>query len=205
MEEKKEQKTKKIEKVVLRIIIVLLFLFILITSLITLASTVMHKENLSFGKYKIYIMKTENQKEIAQKGDLVIAKEYNLKEIKSGDYIVYYKNENYHSNKVLSTEMKNQIMNIETINGESFQYEKEIEGKVVKIIPKIGNVIYFIRTIPGRIIYCILTIMLFITLRILFTKNKKVKEQLEADDINKTEEINKEDRINQANEANKSR
>ena len=178
MESKKEQKKKntKIEKVILRIIVVLSFLIILIISLITLASTVMHKENLSFGTYKFYIMKTDSQEDIAKQGDLVIVKQYKPKEVAVGDSIVYYTGKDYHANKVLSTETKQDILNIVSIKENGIIYkteESKLEGKVIKTIHNLGTIIYFLRTVLGTILFFLIVIALFITLRMVFIRKKE--------------------------------
>ncbi len=182
MKEDKEQKKKIIEKVILRITIVLLFLFIVGVSLVTLASTIMHKENLSFGNYKFYIMRPDTQKEIAEQGDLVIVKQYKTNEAKAGDSVVYYSGENYYANKIQSIETKNEILHMATLEGNGVKYqieESQLEGKVIKIIHNLGSFIKFLRTALGTILFILITICLFILLRAIFIRKKQEKSQEE--------------------------
>ena len=70
---KKENNNFKTQKIVLQTFIIIFSLIILSLSLITLASTVKASDNLAFGRFRFYIMRSQSQPEIAEVGDLVIA------------------------------------------------------------------------------------------------------------------------------------
>ena len=97
----KNKKQMKNKKIFLQILIVITSIIILVLSLITLASTVKANDNLAFGRYRFYIMRDQSQPEIAQTGDLVIAKRLDLGEINKGDKIVYRGDEYYFANEVV--------------------------------------------------------------------------------------------------------
>ena len=176
MEENKQKinvkpNNSRTSQIILRIAIIIISVTILILSLITLASTVT-ASNLAFGKYRYFIMATDAQPKIAEKGDLVIAEKTNLGKIKVGDSIVYGDNEIFYCDEVVEIKKAN-IVNkviIAEKNGVSYQFdESEISGIVVKNIHKLGGIITFLRTPVGIILFTLFIICLFALLRILIT------------------------------------
>ena len=182
MEKKDEQKKKKVIKLILQIIIILFSLALLLITLFTLACTVKHKDNLSFGKYKFYIMRTDAQPEIANLGDLVIVKQYQKEDIKVGEDIVYSgssDNKFYHTNRIIKTKQQNAIMKLIIAERDGVQYkfsESDVEGRIVNKIPKLGSIIIFLRTPLGTILFLLFVICLFILLRTLFIPRKEDEE-----------------------------
>ena len=174
------QKNIKARKVFLQIVIVVFSLTVLILSLITLASTVKAQGNLAFGRYRFYIMRAESQPNIAKVGDLVIAQKLDAGQLKVGDNIVYGGKEVYYCDNIVQikkTNIVNKLITAEN-NGISYQFdETEISGKVVKVIPKLGNIIAFLRTPVGIVFFILFVICLFALLRILITYNKDDDKQ----------------------------
>ncbi len=182
----RENNKNIIKKNITQIIEVVLFVFILVISLITLASTVKYS-NLSFLRYRFYIMRSDANPEIAKNGDFVISKRVKIGEIKEGDYIVYGDGEYYYCDEVV--EMKNNGNVIKTViaekNGIQYQFsETQINSKVVKVIPEKGNIISFLRSVLGMVLYAAVVICVFILLRFLLI-NKKTEEKIK----NTSEEI----------------
>ena len=176
----KNKKQMKNKKIFLQILIVITSIIILVLSLITLASTVKANDNLAFGRYRFYIMRDQSQPEIAQTGDLVIAKRLDLGEINKGDKIVYRGDEYYFANEVVEVTKSNIVNKIVIAEKDGISYrfnEAEISGKVVKKIYKLGNVISFMRTPFGILLFVLFTAALFMFLKILVadTKNQKTE------------------------------
>lgn len=182
MENNKQKRNSiVIKKRILQAFIVIFSLTVFILSLITMVSTI-KVSNLAFGRTQFYIMKSNSYPEIAEVGDLVIAKRMEPGEIKTGDKIVYKDNEYYYCETV-KTIKKNDIVNkivVAEKNGINYQFnENEIKGKVVNKIHRLGAIISFIRTPFGIVMYILFLICLFALLRILVTysKEKKTNEE----------------------------
>lgn len=187
MEQNSKQKTN-VSKLILRTIIMIYALILLITTLFVLACTVKN-DNLSFGKYQFYIMKTDEHSEFAEPGSLVIVREYRKDEVAVGDYIVYGDGKYYYCNNVLSVNKNNIIkrMIFAEKDGIKYQFDEDVvEGKIVKVIPKVGNIIKFFRTPIGIVIFVIFTVCLFVLLRVIFTRKKDDEKQ--KDNYTKKEE-----------------
>ena len=179
MEEKKEQKKCYIKKTITAVIAVILFVLILVISLITMASSI-KASNLAFGRYRFYIMKSESQPEIAEKGALVIAKKLKAGEVQQGDKIVYGEGEFYYCDNIVQTRRINTITKMITAQREGIKYqfsEDEVEGKIVYVINDLGDIIAFLRTPIGMVIFIIFVVCVFILMRIVFVGKKKDEEK----------------------------
>ena len=182
MENNKQMKNNlNLKKRSLQVFIIVFSLTVLILSLITLASSV-KASNLAFGRHRFYIMKSDSQSEIAERGDLVIAEYAEPGVIKSGDKIVYKDKEFYYCDKVVETKKLN-IVNkviIAEKDGVSYQFnESDVQGKVVGNIHKLGSIITFIRTPLGIVFFMLFIVCLFTLLRILITY-KKDEDKVES-------------------------
>ena len=168
------------KKLILQTVIVIFSLALLLVTLVTLACTV-KASNLAIGKTKFYIMRAQSEPEIAKDGDLVIVKELERGQVQVGDYVVYDNGENFYCDNVVQvkqTNIGNKLIVAEK-NGVSYQFnETEVEGKIVKSIPVLGNIITFLRTPLGGIFYIIFVGCIFCLITIaLFNKGAKQKEQ----------------------------
>lgn len=177
MKSENEQKKKEIiDKIKVSIKLITIFILILamfITILLTVFSTMFSSKNLAFLNYRFYIMESESQPEIARKGDLVIAKIAQPGEVVKGDNIVYKDGNLYYCCNVEETKQSNIIYRWIITEDEGIMYkfdESEIEGKVICNIKELGNIILFLRTPLGAIIFIILTICIFVLLRILLLR-----------------------------------
>ena len=175
MEENNKQKKKRNKRAIkrfLQVFIVIFSLTILILSLITLSSTV-KANDLAFGRYRFYIMRTDSRPNAALKGDLVIAEKKDLGQLKVGDYIVYGgENKLYYCDEIAEIKKVNIVNKVVTAESDGISYqfnENEISGKVIKNIHKLGNIITFLRTPVGIVLFIIFIICLFALLRIMIT------------------------------------
>lgn len=194
MEESSNQNKCNYKKIILQIFIVLFSLILLIVTLITMTSTIKSSSNLAFGKYKFYIMKEGYKTGIAEEGDLIIVKKTKSDEIQIGDNIVYGDNKFYYCDNIIQTKKLNTITKIITAenNGIKYQFDaSEIEGKIIFKIHKIGNIIIFLRTPVGIILFILFIICLFALLRVILVHHKnKYSKQMQNVDVNNIHKIN---------------
>lgn len=170
-----ENKLKKLnrKKITLQVLLIIFSLAVLIISLITLASTV-KASNLAFGRYRFYIMKSQSQSGIAEFGDLVIAKKMDQGAINVGDNIVYRDGEFYYCEKIVETRKSNVVNKIIIAEKDGVKYrfnETDIEGKIVKNIHDLGDVLSFLKTPVGFIFFILIVICIFLLLRVAFIRN----------------------------------
>ena len=190
--EKYKRKENKI-KTSARITIILTLLVLMLTILLITLFSTMFASNLAFLKYKFYIMDTDSQPDIAEKGDLVIAKRSLPGQVVKGDKVVYGGNKFYYCDDVVETKKVNTVYKIIIAEKEGVKYqfeESEIEGKVVKTIPNLGNIVLFLRTPLGIILYIVFTICVFILLRILLLRRKDEDKSNNIEDIKNTQKKN---------------
>ena len=161
-------------KVALRIFIVILSLAVLIVMLITVYSTTKFND-LAFGNYSFYIMRSDSSMYAALNGDLVIAKKTKPGELNIGDYVVYGGKKKYYCDEIAqikNVNIVNQVITAES-NGVSYQLnENDVSGKVVKNIHNLGNMISFFRTPMGIAIFSAFIVCLFLLLRVLIISVK---------------------------------
>lgn len=197
MNDQKEQKKKnnnKIKSIVKIVIILTLIVLILAITLITVFCTTI-ASNLTFLNYKFYVMEAESQPYIAEKGDLVIVKKAKPGEVIKKDNIVFRDGEFYYCDNVVETKMINTVYKMIIAENEGVRYqfaEDEIEGKVVRKISNLGNIILFLRTPIGVLLFTIFVICVFLLLRILFVKNdsEKVDKEKTDDESNELQKTN---------------
>lgn len=194
MEENSNKNKCNYKKIILQIFIVLFSLTLLIVTLITMTSTIKSSNNLAFGKYKLYIMKEGYKTGIAKEGDLIIVKKTKSDEIQVGDNIVYKDNKFYYCDNIVQTKNLNTVTKIITAENNGIQYQfdaSEIEGKIVLKIHNIGNIIIFLKTPVGIILFILFIICLFTLLRVILIHNKnKYSKQMENLNVNKIHKIN---------------
>ena len=110
-----------------------------------------------------------------------------------GDKVVYGGNKFYYCDDVVETKKVNTVYKIIIAEKEGVKYqfeESEIEGKVVKTIPNLGNIVLFLRTPLGIILYIVFTICVFILLRILLLRRKDEDKSNNIEDIKNTQKKN---------------
>lgn len=177
---------KKIIESIKYIIIVVLSVFLILNIYIILASESNPNKVPSVFGYKPFVVLSGSMSPNIQVGDLIFIKNTNTDNLKEKD-IIAYKN----SSNIITT---HRIVAIQYVNGEKCFMTKgdannvadekivckdKIEGKYVKRIAKLGNVIIFIQQPLGFIIM-ILTILLIGIIIYLLDNNKKNKKELES-------------------------
>lgn len=171
MEKSKKQKNKFNEKVILLYTLIIIVLTILI--LIVIPS--IRASNLAFLSYRFYCMGTRYQDNIAIKGDLIIAKETKLEDLKPGDRIVYNNNKNkYFADELTQVFECNENSIIVKVQDSDAKYKytnKEVKGTVIKTIPDLGSLVLFFRTILGFIFFALITICIYLLLRVILLYN----------------------------------
>lgn len=155
----------RVKIVIILIIFVLMLVVILMMEFATIVAS-----NLAFMDYKFYIMQSENQQNIAEKGDLVIVKKTKTGEVKKGDIVVFKDKNFYYCDEVIETKKVNIVYKMIIAENEGVKYrfeESEIEGKVVGKVYNLGNIILFLRTPLGIAIFIIFIACVFMLLKIL--------------------------------------
>lgn len=168
-------------KIVLRMFIVLFSLCLVTITVITITSTIKSSGNLAFGKYEFFVTREDNKTNATEKGDLIIVNKDATNEIKVGDSIVYEDNKIYYCDDVIQTRNVNNELKVIIKENDIIKYqfdEREIEGKVTFKVHRIGNIIIFLRTPIGIILFILFIICLFYLLRRLLVnyKNKYIKQ-----------------------------
>lgn len=197
MKDQKEQKKYFNKKMITAVSAIILFVFILVISLITMASTI-KASNLAFGRYRFYIMKSETQPEIAENGDLVIAKKLKSGEIKPGDKIVYGDGKFYYCDNIEQTKRINTITKMITAQRDGIKYqfsEDEVEGKIICTINEVGNVISFLRTPIGMVFFFVIVFCMFLLMRIIFLGKKQDEENIQNENQNEKIQVDNENSI----------
>lgn len=181
MEGNSKKNNYNCHKIILKMFIVLFSLCLVTIVVITIISTMNASGNLAFGKYKFFIIEEDYKTNTAKKGDLIIVNKDVTDEIEVGDSIVYEDNKIYYCDKVVQTRNVNNIIKIIIEENNSIKYqfdESEIEGKVIFKVDKIGNMIIFLRTPIGIVLFILFIICLFCLLRLFLLnyKNKYIKQ-----------------------------
>lgn len=180
-EQKKNENINKVKSSIKLIAISTLILVIFVTILLTIFSTRFSSNNLAFLNYRFYVMESELHPDIAEKGDLVIAKIAQPGEIVKGDNIVYKDGNVYYCDNVEETMQSNIIYRWIIAEDEGIRYkfdETEIEGKIIYNIKNLGSIILFLRTPLGIILFIIFTICIFIILRVLLLRRKENNKKM---------------------------
>ena len=194
--ERKKKRNKYIQKKILQVFIIIFSFKLLIISLITIASTV-KAHDLAFGRYRFYIMRTASRPYAAEKGDLVIAEKLDDGNYKIGDYIVYGDNKTYYCDEIAEVKKVNIVNKVITAESDGISYrfnENEISGRVIRNIHKLGNIITFLRTPVGIVLFILFTICLFALLRILICSKDDDDEDEEGS--NQAQHINIDNKSN---------
>lgn len=180
-----KQEKHNYKRTTLRMCLSLMIIFIITSTFITVISTIKSSGNLSFGKYKFYIMMAESKDNATKKGDLVIVKKIKSDELRIDDDIVYNNDGFYYCNRIKQTRKVNTITKLIITEGNGIKYqfnEDEIEGKIVFNIHNIGNIIIILRTVFGIILFILFIICLFLLLRMFFMQNKNCNEIKDTED-----------------------
>lgn len=104
-------------------------------------------------------------------GDIVIVKEE--KELQVGDVISYRKGQSVITHRIVNiTEQKEYKTKGDNNNTEDSEIilDKDIEGKVIKVVPKLGKLALLLK---NKIIIIVILIILYMCISMNYRKNKK--------------------------------
>lgn len=166
IKEKKDKKNKILK--VLRIIFVpIIILIIAIILYFGFQKFVLKKANVELLGYKAYIVLTGSMKEDINPGDVVIVKKVTKDNIKEGDVITFSlkRNDSTITHRIIKIEENNGVTEYTTKgdNNSAEDVDKvtfdQIEGRLVKIISKLGYVITKLLTGTGLVIMIIVVVI----------------------------------------------
>lgn len=179
MEGNKQSKVKKVVSVYVSFYyrlfkVISRVLSLILVAIMALGLLIMISEKASFLNFSVYVVESESMLPTIKKGDAVIV---NKEEVYSkGDIITFYPVLGADKTYTHRIEEVNNSDGVElfTTKGDNnpaidpFKVKKElIEGKVSQIIPTIGELILFMRSVTGIILFIIIpsTILLTINLQ----------------------------------------
>ena len=144
---KRKDRHSKIRKIIITIVYILLIPMLTYNISLIIQSIVKPNETPSFFGIKMYVIISGSMKPELEIGDVVIVKDVDAKELKEGDIISFRKGQTVVTHRITQV--------IEDENGKQFRTkgdnnntedienitEKEIEGKVIKNVSSIGNLV----------------------------------------------------------------
>lgn len=168
----RENKIKNIINILLYIILVIVIVY----NISLIIQKIIYKEKTpSILGIKTYVVISGSMKPNIEIGDVVIVKKEN--ELKEGDIISYRKGESVITHRITSVTEENgeKIYRTKGDNNNTEDSEKItneiIEGKVIKTIPKIGNVTFILK---NRITLIVMLLILCKCILSSYKKNKKI-------------------------------
>lgn len=125
----------------------------------------------SFFGIKTYVIISGSMEPNINIGDIVIVKEE--KELQVGDVISYRKGQSVITHRIVNiTEQKEYKTKGDNNNTEDSEIilDKDIEGKVIKVVPKLGKLALLLK---NKIIIIVILIILYMCISMNYRKNKK--------------------------------
>ena len=157
----KRKKNEKIFKNVLKVILILL-----IYNMILLGISAMdNNENINILGFKSYIITTNSMEPNIRMGDVVICKKIKTEDLKEGDVIIFNKNGEVITHRIIKIETNDEINyyitkgDNNTLEDNEKVEENQIKGKMVIKIPKMGN---FIKALSNNIFLLIILLVILI-------------------------------------------
>ncbi|MBE6048592.1 MAG: signal peptidase I [Clostridium sp.] len=181
-------KVKKGIKIILNVLFYIILAFLIYASLSVLIYTKNEKQPEIFG-YKFYVVLTGSMKPNIEPSDLIVTKKVDVNEICNGD-VITFKVEGVDN---VTTHRVKEIINSEqgirfVTQGDANNIadlapvrEENIEGKVVKVVPKAGKMVDFIKNNLVAILSVIIAVFVLIIVLISILdalKNKKNKNKV---------------------------
>lgn len=143
---KREEKIKNIVNIIISIMLVIVMTY----NISLIIQKIIYKEKTpSFIGIKTYVVISGSMKPNIEIGDVVIVKKE--KELKEGDIISYRKGKSVITHRITSIIEENGEKIYKTKGDNNNTEDSEqiineiIEGKVIKIIPKIGNIVFILK------------------------------------------------------------
>lgn len=129
----------------------------------------------SFFGIKTYVIISGSMEPNINIGDIVIVKEE--KELQVGDVISYRKGQSVITHRIVNiTEQKEYKTKGDNNNAEDSEIilDKDIEGKVIKVVPKLGKLALLLK---NKIIVIVILIILYMCISMNYRKNKKMNSR----------------------------
>lgn len=175
----------KIINILKWIIVIILSMLIILNLYIIIASEAKPNKITSIFGYKPFVVLSGSMSPNIQVGDLIIIKQINPTTLKENDVIAFKNSANYvTTHRIIDVQMTNNQKCFQTkgdannVLDEKIVCPKNVEGKYVTRIPKLGNIILFIQKPLGFIIM-ISTVFFIGLIFYLIDNNKKNKKELE--------------------------
>lgn len=164
---KRKRKTAKIKKSIVTIIYIIL-IPVLVYNITLIAQSIINPNRTpSFFGIKAYVIISGSMKPELDIGDIVIVKNTDAKELKEGDIISYRKGQSVVTHRISQIVMetkekkyrtKGDNNNVEDTDSVEFE---QIEGKVIRKIPTIGNIVIMLK---DKTVILIMVILYYIYL-----------------------------------------
>lgn len=197
---------KIIKKIVIVIALIIMLPILFVNLVILINSYRKPNEVPDFFGWKPFIVLTGSMETEINVGDIVVTKETEVSNLKTGDIIAYKKNNLVTTHRIVQIETDENEKLVFTTKGDNNNieddqkvYESEIEGLYKFKITGIGNVAMFIQT-PMGIIACLsIPIALIIIIQIMeskrnisYMKRKSIEQKNMKEEIEKLKRQNEE-------------
>ena len=196
-----EQKKKGIVSKVLKGIVIAILVVILILNVyVMIQAKSKPNEVPSIFGYKPFIVLSGSMENEIFVGDLVIVKKVDFDTLKENDIIAFRDDDNYvTTHRILNVVNTDKGKCFETkgdannTKDEGVVCSGDIEGKYVKKIPVLGNVILFIQQPLGFI--CMMLSLFIICIFIYYVSNRNVTNKISDEELKEFEEFKKAKRL----------
>jgi len=173
---RRKNKKDKIKNVLYIIVHIILVPILIYNTFLIIQSLVKPNETPSFLGIKTYVIISGSMEPEIQIGDIVITKEVDIEELNLGDIISYRKGESVITHRITKIEKEDEKIVI-TTKGDSNNAEDtyeitegNIEGRVIKVIPSIGNISLLLQ---NKIIIILILLIAFL----IYSRNEKVQKR----------------------------
>ncbi len=186
--QKRRNRDEKIRKIVTNVMYIILIPILIYNVSLIFQTIINTNKTPSFFGIKTYVIVSGSMKPNINIGDIVIVKNIEDKEdIKIGDVISFRKGQSIITHRITNIQYdENQTIKIttkgdnnNTEDSEEISYD-DIEGKVIKIIPKLGNISL---AMQNKIIIIVVIILFYMYL----SRNYKINRRKTARKLKKLE------------------
>lgn len=161
---------QKILAVILDVVIAIISLLIVIATIYVIQTNVQHKQNANIFGYTAFEVATGSMSGTIEIGDLVIVKITDS--VEKEDIIVYQEQDHFVTHRVLEINGETIVTKGDANNSKDLPISnKQVLGKVVAVIPKVG-IWKKVLTTPSVLIGIIITVLL-ITATVYYKPHKK--------------------------------
>lgn len=175
-------KNKRVRNISIFLLCIILFIYLAIG-----INSIISKNKLGLFSLKFYIMSSDSTEANKKAGDLIVAENTKVDNIKENDYIIYQKDDELFIKKVIKVDSQNGKVNLYIENDNVLSNEKmqdaQIMGKVLFSIKGLGNVALFIQSPLGTLNVFIIMICIFIIVRKISKTIQDDKEDVVSDSV----------------------